>query len=322
MPVDARAWTTRRWRPSPRSPQPRRARSRAGRDRRDRGRGRARRRHRRDRDPRQRRARRRPTRHAGAGALRDPTGAASPPTRMTIDAGGRTLHRGRQHRRREQRSRHARQVHDARAHLERGGVEMRLNIYFASDGHDWWANEIRTYNGKSPGDWIEYTGTFFRTPLGTRVHRQRRPRRRPTARVTCTSRICGCSRSCRPPRARTRRRSTRSTRRTTSVDIPNGRGRLRARHDDAARHRVVHRGGRPARVLVRLDDRRPGGRAASRRTPTSHDTFARLAASAPIRRTQIDLTREGPRHDDVARHRPRRSTGKVVATADIPVTVG
>jgi hypothetical protein len=46
------------------------------------------------------------------------------------------------------------------------GVEMRLNIYFASEGLRWWANEIRTYNGKSPGDWIEYTGTFFRTPLG------------------------------------------------------------------------------------------------------------------------------------------------------------
>lgn len=46
------------------------------------------------------------------------------------------------------------------------GVEMRLNMYFASDGLSWWANEMRTYNGKSPGDWIEYTGTFFRTPLG------------------------------------------------------------------------------------------------------------------------------------------------------------
>jgi hypothetical protein len=46
------------------------------------------------------------------------------------------------------------------------GVEMRLNIYFASNGLQWWATEIRTYNGKSPGDRIEYTGTFFRTPLG------------------------------------------------------------------------------------------------------------------------------------------------------------
>lgn len=47
------------------------------------------------------------------------------------------------------------------------GVEMRLNIYFTSDGHDWWANEIRTYNGKSPGDWMEYMGTYFRSPLNT-----------------------------------------------------------------------------------------------------------------------------------------------------------
>jgi hypothetical protein len=47
------------------------------------------------------------------------------------------------------------------------GTQMRLNMYFTSDGHDWWANEIRTYNGKSPGNWIEYKGTYFRTPLGT-----------------------------------------------------------------------------------------------------------------------------------------------------------
>ena len=47
------------------------------------------------------------------------------------------------------------------------GVEMRLNIYFTSDGHDWWANEIRTYNGKSPGDWIDYQGEYFRSRLGS-----------------------------------------------------------------------------------------------------------------------------------------------------------
>jgi hypothetical protein len=46
------------------------------------------------------------------------------------------------------------------------GVEMRLFMYFTSDGHDWWSNEIRTYNGRAEGDWISYTGTFFRTPLG------------------------------------------------------------------------------------------------------------------------------------------------------------
>jgi hypothetical protein len=46
------------------------------------------------------------------------------------------------------------------------GVEMRLYIYFASDGRDWWASEIRTYNGRADGDWIEYHGTYFKTPLG------------------------------------------------------------------------------------------------------------------------------------------------------------
>ena len=46
------------------------------------------------------------------------------------------------------------------------GVQMRLYMYFTSDGHNWWANEIRTYNGKADGDWIEYQGVYFRTPLG------------------------------------------------------------------------------------------------------------------------------------------------------------
>jgi hypothetical protein len=46
------------------------------------------------------------------------------------------------------------------------GVEMRMNIYFASDGRDWWATEIRTYNGQTKGDWIEYHGTYLKTPLG------------------------------------------------------------------------------------------------------------------------------------------------------------
>jgi hypothetical protein len=49
-------------------------------------------------------------------------------------------------------------------------VEQRLNIYFASDGKDWWASEIRVYNGS--GDWVEpsSTGEFFKTPLGTAFH--------------------------------------------------------------------------------------------------------------------------------------------------------
>jgi hypothetical protein len=46
-------------------------------------------------------------------------------------------------------------------------VEMRLFMYFTSDGHEWWSNELRTYNGRSPGDWVTYRGDFFRRPLGT-----------------------------------------------------------------------------------------------------------------------------------------------------------
>lgn len=46
------------------------------------------------------------------------------------------------------------------------GREMRMNIYFDSDRLSWWSNEIRSYNGKSPGNWVYYRGTFFRSPLG------------------------------------------------------------------------------------------------------------------------------------------------------------
>ena len=46
------------------------------------------------------------------------------------------------------------------------GVEMRLFVYFTSDGHNWWANALRTYNGKASGDWIDYSGKFFSAPLG------------------------------------------------------------------------------------------------------------------------------------------------------------
>jgi hypothetical protein len=46
------------------------------------------------------------------------------------------------------------------------GIEMRMNVYFAADDTDWWATEIRTYNGRDPADWIEYGGTFFKSPLG------------------------------------------------------------------------------------------------------------------------------------------------------------
>lgn len=47
------------------------------------------------------------------------------------------------------------------------GVEMRLFMYFKSDGRNWWSDELRTYNGNAPGDWLYYTGTFFREPIGT-----------------------------------------------------------------------------------------------------------------------------------------------------------
>lgn len=45
-------------------------------------------------------------------------------------------------------------------------VEMRLFIYFISDGTDWWSEEFRTYNGQHQADWIYYYGTFFKSPLG------------------------------------------------------------------------------------------------------------------------------------------------------------
>lgn len=47
------------------------------------------------------------------------------------------------------------------------GVEMRLSLYFSADGREWWSNEIRTYDGNANGEWIIYTGDFFRSPLGT-----------------------------------------------------------------------------------------------------------------------------------------------------------
>jgi hypothetical protein len=46
-----------------------------------------------------------------------------------------------------------------------GGIPMRINLYFASDGTNWWASEIRTYDGSAGGEWITQEGQFFRTPL-------------------------------------------------------------------------------------------------------------------------------------------------------------
>ena len=47
------------------------------------------------------------------------------------------------------------------------GVPMRIYMYFASDGTDWWATEIRTYDGSLGGEWIEMPGKYFTSPLGT-----------------------------------------------------------------------------------------------------------------------------------------------------------
>jgi hypothetical protein len=47
------------------------------------------------------------------------------------------------------------------------GVAQRWYIYFASDGTDWWATEMRTYDGSPGGDWVYFGGERFRTPLGS-----------------------------------------------------------------------------------------------------------------------------------------------------------
>ncbi len=51
-------------------------------------------------------------------------------------------------------------------------VEMRMFIYFKSDGVYWWSDEIRTYNGNKNGDWIYYRPSdpnkpFFKTLNGS-----------------------------------------------------------------------------------------------------------------------------------------------------------
>lgn len=44
---------------------------------------------------------------------------------------------------------------------------MRLFMYFKADTTKWWMNEIRTYNGQTPGDWIIMApGNYFETSLG------------------------------------------------------------------------------------------------------------------------------------------------------------
>lgn len=52
-----------------------------------------------------------------------------------------------------------------------GDTPMRVYMYFTSDGTDWWANELRTYDGTTADPkWIEMTGEFFRTPLRSAFH--------------------------------------------------------------------------------------------------------------------------------------------------------
>jgi len=50
---------------------------------------------------------------------------------------------------------------------QQNGVEMRLNLYFASDGARWWVSEVRTYDGRQRGEWLTTTGRFFERPLGS-----------------------------------------------------------------------------------------------------------------------------------------------------------
>lgn len=46
------------------------------------------------------------------------------------------------------------------------GTEMRLLMQFVSDGTSWWADEIRSFDGKEPGSWLVEQGVFFKSPLG------------------------------------------------------------------------------------------------------------------------------------------------------------
>ncbi len=59
-----------------------------------------------------------------------------------------------------------------------GDVEMRIYLYFASDGERWQITETRTYDGRSAGDWIEIESTRRRGAAGHRVRRRRRGRAR------------------------------------------------------------------------------------------------------------------------------------------------
>jgi hypothetical protein len=46
------------------------------------------------------------------------------------------------------------------------GVEMRLSLYFGGDATTWWVDEVRVYDGKPQGKWLEWSGTWFKAPIG------------------------------------------------------------------------------------------------------------------------------------------------------------
>ena len=46
------------------------------------------------------------------------------------------------------------------------GVEQRIYMYFTSDGTNWWANQINTYDGNIDAEWISEQGEYFKSPLG------------------------------------------------------------------------------------------------------------------------------------------------------------
>jgi hypothetical protein len=45
--------------------------------------------------------------------------------------------------------------------------QMRLFMYFYSDGKEWWSDEIRTYDGQEGPEWLYYFGDFFTKPVNT-----------------------------------------------------------------------------------------------------------------------------------------------------------
>jgi hypothetical protein len=47
------------------------------------------------------------------------------------------------------------------------GVEMRLNLYLASDGGRWWVSELRVRDGRARAEWLTVPGPLFERALGT-----------------------------------------------------------------------------------------------------------------------------------------------------------